>query len=469
MIPVTAFAGKTVAVFGLGLSGLAAAQALARGGARVLAWDDGEAGRSQAAAQGLALADLRREDWRRLAALVLAPGAPFTHPEPHWTVKLAQAAGVEVIGDTELFCRERRLQGSKAKIAAITGTNGKSTTTALTAHVLSAAGRKVALGGNIGKAVLELAPFADDLFYVIEYSSFQIDLTPALDANAAALLNISPDHLDRHGSLDNYAAVKSRIFARQQARDCAVIGVDDPFSAAIAAKLEGPARLRRISCRKVLDDGVWAQDGLLTDSMDGGRRPPISLRGISSLRGEHNWQNAAAAFALCRSLGLTREEIAAGLRGFPGLAHRMEEVGRLGKILFINDSKATNADAAAKALACFQNIYWIAGGRAKAGGLAGLEPFFPRIRRAYLIGEAEEEFAKFLEGQLPYRRCGALDAAVTAAVRDAARAGGAEPVIVLSPACASYDQFANFAVRGDAFRQIVASLKGVSMREAKAA
>jgi len=470
MIPVTIFAGKKVAVFGLGLSGLATAEALAAGGAEPVLWDDGVKGRDGARAAGFEPVDLAEADWTGLAALVLAPGVPLTHPKPHWTVERARAAGVEIIGDTELFCRQRRAEGSKAKIVAITGTNGKSTTTALVAHLIAASGRRVAMGGNIGTAVLALEPFADDLTYVLEYSSFQIDLTPSLDATAACLLNITPDHLDRHGTLEHYASVKARIFDRLGPDATAVVGIDDAISAGIAGRLEATgAHLRRISVREAVADGVYADRHALIAVENGQSRAPVSLEGIGPLRGTHNAQNAAAAFALCRAVGLTHEEAAKGLASFPGLAHRMEEVGRMGRVLFINDSKATNADAAAKALASFGAIYWIAGGIAKAGGLSGLESYFPNIRRAYFIGEAAADFTRSVDGAIPSETSGTLDAAIAAAARDAASAGDAEPVVLLSPACASYDQFANFAVRGDAFRAGVAALSGVTMRASEAA
>jgi UDP-N-acetylmuramoylalanine--D-glutamate ligase len=469
MIPVTLFADRTVAVFGLGLSGIGAARALQAGGARVLAWDDSERSRAQAVAAGIPLADLHDADWRDIAALVLAPGVPLTHPQPHWSVEHARAAGVEVIGDTELFCRQRAVMGGLGKVVAITGTNGKSTTSALSAHILSVAGRRTALGGNIGKAVLELPRFANDLYYVIEYSSFQIDLTPGLKADAAALLNIQPDHLDRHGTLKNYAAIKARIFAGLGAADHGIIGMDDPLSAAVAASWTSPGACHMIATTRTLDSGVYVRDGLLFEVEDGLALAPISLRGIASLRGAHNWQNAAAAFALARALGLDREEIIGGLRSFPGLAHRMEEVGRLGRAVFINDSKATNADAAGRALACFEPIFWIVGGQPKAGGLSGLEPALPRVSKAYLIGEAAEAFARQLKGRVRFEMCGTLERAVAAAARDALDSKAHQPVVLLSPACASYDQFANFTARGEAFRRAVAGLDGVAMREALAA
>lgn len=462
MIPVTIFAGCDVAVVGAGLSGLATARALDAGGANVVVWDDKASARDEVAAAGLTVADLEDADFARFAALVLAPGIPLTHPEPHWSVLKARAAGVEVIGDVELFFRERTKNGTGSKVIVITGTNGKSTTTALTAHLLSAAGKRVALGGNIGKAVLDLEPFAPDLTYVLELSSFQIDLTPSLTPDAAALLNITPDHLDRHGTLAEYAAIKARVFAQLGPEGTALIGVDDESCRAIAETLHGPFAVKRIAVGQAVGNGVWAADGVLME-MDGGEEVArADLAGIGSLRGAHNWQNAAAAYALARSQGLIAEAIQQGLASFAGLPHRMEQVARVGNVLFVNDSKATNADAAGKALGSFGEIYWIVGGRAKEGGLAGLEPFHERIARAYLIGEAAEDFARQLGDAVPNVVCGTLDAAVAQAAADAAQSEGEEPVVLLSPACASYDQFDNFAKRGDAFRELAMRLDGAT-------
>jgi UDP-N-acetylmuramoylalanine--D-glutamate ligase len=460
MIPVTIFSGRDVAVLGLGLSGIASVRALEAGGANVFAWDDKEKGRAEALAAGLVLTDLASVDWSRFAALVLSPGIPLTHPEPHWGVKKAREAGIEVIGDIELFFRERAHQQASGKVVVITGTNGKSTTTALTAHLLSSAGKREALGGNIGEAVLDLKPFAPDLTYVIELSSFQIDLAPSLSPDAAALLNITPDHLDRHGTLENYTRIKAAVFAKLPASATAVIGVDDEPSRAIADALKGPFAVKRIAVGHPVETGVWADQGVLHE-MEGGRElTRVDLAGIASLRGAHNWQNAAFAYALARSQGLSSTIIAQGLKSFAGLSHRMEQVAKRGTVLFVNDSKATNSDAAGKALASFTDIYWIIGGRPKEGGLAGLEPFFPRIARAYLIGEAAEAFARQLGGAVPHVQCGTLDQAVAAAASDASLSTAKEPVVLLSPACASYDQFANFEKRGEAFRTMVMGLDG---------
>ncbi|MGE0022526.1 MAG: UDP-N-acetylmuramoyl-L-alanine--D-glutamate ligase [Hyphomicrobium sp.] len=464
MIRVTTFKDRRVAVFGLGASGLATVCALEAGGATVAAWDDSEAGRRAAAEAGATLVDLAVADWSDFAALVLAPGVPLTHPEPHWTVAKANAAGIEVIGDIELFFRERAATCASAPVIAITGTNGKSTTTALAAHILSELGADVQMGGNIGRAVLTLEPPAADRIHVLELSSFQIDLAPGASPTVAVLLNITPDHIDRHGTVENYAAVKRRLV--EMAQGTAVIGIDDDWCAGIAgdlAKHAGWPAVRRISVEEPVADGIYSLDGTLHERAHGHEHePPLSLDGIATLRGRHNWQNAAAAVAAVTALpdGDTyRVGLAAALRTFPGLPHRLEIVRRLGPVEFINDSKATNADSTEKALASFPGaIYWIAGGKPKAGGIAMLTPYFPRIAKAYLIGEATEEFAATLGDAVPFERCGTLDVAVDRAAADAIAADGANRVVLLSPACASYDQFKNFEVRGDAFKRLVADL-----------
>jgi UDP-N-acetylmuramoylalanine--D-glutamate ligase len=462
MTPVTSFAGKKVAVFGLGGSGLASARALQAGGAEVIAGDDGDEKLAEAAAAGIATADLRTISWVGISALVLTPGAPLTHPAPHWSVGLAREAGVEVIGDIELFCRERRRHAPDAPFVAITGTNGKSTTTALIAHLMRVAGYDTQMGGNIGTAILSLEPPRKGRVHVIEMSSYQIDLTPSLDPTVGILLNLSEDHIDRHGTMAHYAEVKERLVAGVLPQGTAIVGVDDGFSRDIADRLERAGkRVVRVSVRHPLPDGISVEHETVLRTAGGARSEIARIGGIGSLRGLHNAQNAACAAACALALGLAPDTLQHGLRSFPGLAHRMEQVGRRGDVLFVNDSKGTNADAAAHALSSFSDIFWIAGGKAKQGGITSLTGYFPRIRKAYLIGEAAKEFSATLGGEVPHEISETLDVAVANAARDAEAAGLKEAVVLLSPACASFDQYRNFEIRGAKFRELVQALPGV--------
>lgn len=449
MIALTHTRGQTWAVFGLARSGLATARALLAGGAEVRVWDDTEASRAAAAVAGFQPMQLHEGALVGCAGLALAPGVPLTHPVPNQVVANAQRAGVEIIGDIELLLREL-----KPTVYGITGTNGKSTTTALLSYVLKGAGRSIAMGGNIGQAVLDLPRFesATDGTYVIEMSSFQIDLTPGWQARIALLLNITPDHLDRHGSMDNYAAIKARIFAGQTAGDTAVIGVDDDYCRAIHAALvreKSGRSITPVSIREILPQGVSAVNGQLYD--DG---KPVFALDFPALPGAHNGQNIAAAFAAARAAGLDADTIRAGIASFPGLKHRLQRVGSIDGIACINDSKATNADSTEKALAAFENVYWIAGGKAKEGGIASLKALFPRIRRASLIGEAASDFAATL-GAVPHAVCGTLDKALDDALDAARKDRIRDAVVLLSPACASYDQFKSFEHRGDEFIRLV--------------
>lgn len=456
MIPVTVFHNRRVAVFGLGASGMVTVKALAAGGADVVGCDDNPGRMEDAAQAGIEVADLRGADWSGFAALVLSPGVPLTHPEPHWTVDLARAAGVEIIGDIELFCRERRAHAPESHFVAITGTNGKSTTTALIGHLLSTAGHTVSVGGNIGTAVLALDPPGAGRIHVIECSSYQIDLAPTLDPTVGVHMNLSPDHLDRHGSMENYAAIKERLVAGAKV---AVVGVDDRLSSDIADRLDMARKpVCRIAGERELTDGIYAHKGKLIEAHDGAQNVVALLGGIDSLRGDHNGQNAAAAFAALRALELPADKISYAMKSFPGLHHRMEVVSKQGRVLFINDSKATNADAAARALSSFDRIYWIAGGRAKSGGISSLDEYFPKIAKAFLIGEAARDFAKTLEDRVPHTISGTLTQAVKDAAAEAAEDGAEEIAILLSPACASFDQFPNFELRGAAFVDAVRAL-----------
>ncbi len=465
MTPVTSFVGKTVAVFGLGNSGAATAFALRDGGCEVICFDDDERSVGIASGYGLRTANLRAANWKDFDALVLAPGVPLTHPKPHWTVERARAAGIPIIGDIELFCIERAKIAPDAPFIAITGTNGKSTTTALIAHLLTVAGKSVEMGGNIGAPVLSLMPPSADRVHVVECSSFQIDLAPSLNPSIGIHLNLTADHIDRHGTIENYAAIKERLIA---ASGHAIIGVDDDISRGIAARRSASGKpMQRISAEAPVDSGIFAgvtaNDGALDVRLvrvaGGMPRVVANLSGIGSLRGMHNAQNAAAAFAAVSALGVPDEVIAEGFRTYPGLPHRMEEVARKGNVVFINDSKATNADSTEKALTSFREIFWILGGKAKDGGIDSLRRYFPNIVRAYLIGASAESFAATLDGHVPFEINGTLDKAVAAAARDAAAHGGTgEVCVLLSPACASYDQFQNFEHRGDVFKKLVAAL-----------
>ncbi|WP_114009447.1 UDP-N-acetylmuramoyl-L-alanine--D-glutamate ligase [Cohaesibacter intestini] len=454
MIPVTIFKDETIAVFGLGGSGLATLEALVAGGAQVIAYDDNAASCAKASAiEGVSVKDLRKADWTGFAALVLAPGVPLTHPEPHWSVKLAQQAGVEVIGDVELFCRQRRALGIDCPFIAITGTNGKSTTTALVSHLLGDAGLDVQMGGNIGTPILALEPLSPDRVYVIEVSSYQIDLAPTINPSIGLLLNVSADHLDRHGDLLNYARIKARMITSS---DLAVVGLDDRLTANVASNM----RLKGKPVVTISGFGneramMAAPDGIL-QSMEGDFL--FNLDQARALRGTHNAQNAAAAVAIARQFDITPASLSRALISFGGLAHRMEEVGVEGRLVFINDSKATNADAAARALAAFKHVHWILGGKAKDGGIESLIDYFPRVDHAYLIGEATDLFAETLaRHNVAFSRCEHMDIALEKAIVVAKtdHDGAGEVAILLSPACASFDQFPNFMVRGDQFRQAV--------------
>ena len=461
MIPVRGFAGKTVAVFGLARTGLAAARALVAGGAKVALWDDKAASQAAALAEGFELTDLTTADWGGFAALMLSPGVPLTHPRPHWTVDKARAEGVEILGDIELFARAVNAapEHKRPKVVAITGTNGKSTTTALIGHICAEAGRDVRIGGNIGVGVLGLDDMHGGAVYVLELSSYQLDLTSSLKPDVAIILNISPDHLERHGDMAGYVAAKRRILANQDKGDTAVIGVDDEYGGRICTEITAANRrtIVAISANKTIGRGVYALDGLLYDATTGRTTEVGDLKLARSLPGRHNWQNAAAAYAAARGIGIDAGQAGRALLTFPGLAHRMETVGVIGKVRFVNDSKATNADAARQALSSYPKVYWIAGGQPKTGGIDDLADLFPRVTKAYLIGEAAPAFAEALKGKVEAVPCGTIAAAADAAFRDAA-ATGRDAVVLLSPACASFDQFADFEERGEAFRAAVQML-----------
>ena len=453
MIPVPGFEGRRVAVFGLGRSGITAARALKAGGAEPILWDDGVSGRMQAQAEGFAVEDLTVADWSAFAALVLSPGAPLTHPRPHWTVDKAHEAGVEIVGDLELFARALAAlpETARPSVIGITGTNGKSTTTALIGWVLTQEGLTVHVGGNIGIGVLALPEPTADAVYVIECSSYQLDLTTRFAPDVAILTNISPDHLDRHGGMEGYVAAKRRLFQAQGPEGLGLVGVDEAWGQGIVRDMP---RATSISTHPspTRGEGIvgWPGGLSLSDGLT------VDLTPARSLPGRHNAQNAAFAYAAARAVGVSHEAAVEGLMTFPGLAHRMETVGQLGQVRFVNDSKATNADAARQALSSYDRVFWIAGGRAKAGGIDDLAELFDRVMHAFLIGEAAGPFAARL-GETPHTISGDMETAVAQAYA-AASATGRDEVVLLSPAAASFDQYPDFEVRGEAFRAAVLNL-----------
>jgi UDP-N-acetylmuramoylalanine--D-glutamate ligase len=431
MITSTAFAGKSYAVFGLARSGVATAEALIASGATVMAWDEKaearEAFRASAANAGGAwrVADPLATALTGFSGIVVSPGVPINR---HPIALRSRESRVPLIGDIELFA-QARIGLPPHKVVGITGTNGKSTTTALVAHILDQAEIPARMGGNIGLPILSQDPLAEGGIYVLELSSYQIDLTRSLDCDVSVLLNVTPDHLDRYDGIDDYAASKARLFAMQSPDNLAVIATDDDYTRAIAGQIAGRKIL--VSAAQIKDQSKWP-----------------------SLQGPHNAQNAAAAVAVARALGVADAAIAAGLASYPGLPHRMERVAEKNGVLFVNDSKATNPDSTAPALGAYPAIHWILGGRPKSDDLDPCKPFLGHVRAAYTIGEAGPMFARLLRDDVRVEECGVLDRAVGAA------AGAAKPgeVVLLSPACASFDQYQDYEARGAAFRAAVEAL-----------
>ncbi len=467
--PSALFAGRRYAVLGLGRNGLPAARALSAMGAAAAVWDDGEAARDAAAAEGL---DVRRPDFaaETFDALVASPGIPHRLPAPHLVAAAAIAAGVPVLSDAELLFQAVRGAGSRARFAGITGTNGKSTTTALLAHVLAAVGVPVAAGGNLGPAALALPLLPDHGVYVLEMSSYMLERLATLRFDAAALLNLSPDHLDRHGDMAGYVAAKRHIFDRRTDSELAVVGVDDPLCAGLAAAIPNCVRISGRE-RSPREAECFVSAGLLHDPH--GPRT-LRLRDAEALPGAHNAQNIAATVALAGWLAAdagsraTGAQIDAAVRSFPGLPHRQQRVAERGGIAYVDDSKATNADAAARALGCYPRLVWIAGGVAKSGGIETLAPHFPAIAHALLIGRDALLLATTLAAAgVSHEIAGTLEAAVPRAARAAAALGAG--TVLLSPACASFDQFPGFEARGLRFAELVRALPGCAGEGAPAA
>ena len=465
MIPVQGVQNQTIAVLGLGRSGRATAAALAAGGAQVVAWDDGVDTREQAEQEGLRLLDLTQDqNWEGISALIASPGIPHLYPKPHPVIAKAYALGVPVDNDIGLFFRsfataEWERFDTIPRVIAVTGSNGKSTTTALIHHILREAGRPTQIGGNIGTGVLSLDPAHDGEVVVLELSSYQTDLARALTPDVAVFTNLSPDHLDRHGGLGGYFAAKRRLFA-EGGPDRAVIGVDEVEGRYLAGQLGMGAaddRVIRISSGQKLDHFGWsvfARKGFLSEYRKGRQVASIDLRAVRGLPGEHNHQNACAAYAATRAVGLAPREIERAFHSFEGLPHRSQTVAEIGGVAWVNDSKATNVDAAAKALAAFQRIRWIAGGMGKDGGIEALAPFLGSVVKAYLIGHSARDFALQI-GQTPYEIAETMEQAVA---RAAAEAQPGETVL-LAPAAASFDQYPNFEKRGEHFTALVKALQ----------
>ncbi|PKP70792.1 MAG: UDP-N-acetylmuramoyl-L-alanine--D-glutamate ligase [Alphaproteobacteria bacterium HGW-Alphaproteobacteria-4] len=468
MIPVQGFERQKVAVLGLGRSGLATAAALAAGGAEVLAWDDSAEARANAEAAGFSLNDLGRADaWQGVAALIVSPGIAHLYPAPHKLIARAMAEGVAVDNDIGLFFRSWAGEDwdqfdVTPKCVAVTGSNGKSTTTALIHHILQTAGRPTQMAGNIGRAVFDLAPAVEGEVVVLELSSYQTELARALTPDVAVFTNLTPDHLDRHGGLGGYFAAKRRLFA-EGGPDRAVIGVDEPEGVFLADQLAvGPEddRVIRISSGQKLGAFGWsvfARKGFLAEWRKGRQVASVDLRAIAGLPGAHNHQNACAAWAAVRALGVPPREIEAALHTFAGLPHRSQTVAEAGGVRFVNDSKATNVDSAAKALQAFARIRWIAGGLGKEGGIGALKPHLGAVVKAYLIGHSGRDFALEL-GEVPQEICETMERAVARAASEA------EPgdVVLLAPAAASFDQYANFEKRGEHFTALVKAHLGLA-------
>jgi len=455
MIPVQGVKGKRVAVLGLGRTGLSAARALVAGGAEVLCWDDGAAGRAAADVEDLPIEDLSKTDWSEISLLVVSPGIPHLYPKPHPIIAAGMSAGVPVDNDIGLFFRslatpEWDRMERPPRVVAVTGSNGKSTTSALIHHTLAEAGRPSQLAGNIGRGVLDLDPLGDGGIVVLELSSYQTELARALTPDIAVFTNLSPDHLDRHGGMGGYFAAKRRLFA-EGGPDRAIIGVDEPEGLFLTNQLTEAAnddRVIRISNAKLSGPGwnVFARKGFLAEWRKGRQVANIDLRQIPGLPGAHNHQNACAAYAVCRALGLAPREIEAAFASFEGLPHRSQIVGEKDGVRFVNDSKATNVDAAAKALSAFPRIRWICGGLAKEGGLDGLGAGLQNVVKAYVIGREAQAFALDL-GDTSYAVCTTMEDAVAQAAAEAE----AGDTVLLAPAAASFDQYDSFEKRGEDF------------------
>lgn len=460
MIVVDEFAGKQVAVYGLGRTGLSVIGSLLAGGASVVVWDDAEDAREAASEVGALVMDPSGWNWLGIESLVLSPGIPLTHPAPHDIVRAARHAGVPVIGDIELFARALNASDKDVRVIAVTGTNGKSTTTSLIEHLLLRTGMDVQAGGNIGIPVLELEPPEDGSIYVLEVSSYQADLIESLRLDILVFLNLTPDHLDRHGDMAGYMKAKLRLVDRLTSEGKIVLGVGSRPTQELCTRftLSRKEALIPVSADRVLGEGIFVVGGLLYDGTFANAEKVADIKSIASLAGRHNWENAAAAYAVCHTLGTERSLFQSAFESFEGLPHRTRIVAEIGKVLFVDDSKATNLEAASRAINAFNDVFWIAGGRGKGEDYRDLAPVFSRIRRAYLIGEAAGEIAEALAGEVDCIEAQTMERAIALAAKEAGVSRAPQPVVLLSPACASFDQFKDFEDRGETFGRLAQEL-----------
>jgi len=454
MIPLHHRKDQKIFVFGLGISGISSVNALIKGKAIVYAWDDSIENRNSSGFDDNIIKDPKALNFSDMDALILSPGIPLNYPNPHWIVEIANKNKVSIIGDIQLFLDEISLSKIPVKMIFVTGTNGKSTTVSIINHLLRFMKANVQLGGNIGtNGVLELNYPKENSIYLIEISSFQIELTPRLKPDIAVLLNISPDHLDRHGDINNYSRIKSKIFSLQNNKDVAIIGADDPNTIKIINSVKKEIKLIRISRNKEVKNGIWGADGSIIADLDSKKIIIKNICQNKSLMGEHNIQNIAASMAVIKSLGYSLDDYKSGFDSYFGLKYRMEIMGYHKNICFINDSKATNAEAAREALISCDKIYWILGGLEKNDGINQIKNSFQNIKKAYLIGSSTKSFSKtLLEKKIDYEVCGTLDIAVKKSISDAVK-NKFESTVLFSPACASYDQYKNYEERGNAFNK----------------
>ena len=457
---------KTVAILGLGRTGMAVARELKIRGVHVIGWDDKEELRKEAAKLNVLIQDLKSVDFSKVELLVISPGIPHTYPTPHPVAKLAKDNNVPIVSDIELFVSSYK----NTNYIGITGTNGKSTTTALVYHILKENNIPCAIGGNFGIPVFDLPILGEDGYYVFEMSSYQIELSPSIDFDIAVLLNITPDHLARHNGMDGYVAVKKKIFSRVSKKNGVnIVAVDDGYTKKIFSQLcdEQPkSKNIPVSYSRKIDGGYYvSSSGILIDNIKGEKKEIFDLKTLNNLRGKHNWQNIAAVFAVTKKVGIPTNKIINSIKTFKTLEHRIEFVGTFAGINFIDDSKATNAESVKYAIDSMKDIYWIIGGRQKEGGIDLLKPQLGngRIKRTFVIGECEKDFYNVVKNEMPSYKCHRLEKAVKKAfklaLKDLKKGKVKNPIILLSPATASFDQYKSFEERGDHFKALFKEIK----------